>query len=106
MRLSTPDDWRLRGIGGIFWENYAIHEQTDWLYKTAPGFTNVGPPPGAYANNPNIRNDNEAFFDDILRGYKQRAAFASLLAYNFLKSTSATTFYPAGPAMPASEGTP
>ena len=78
MRLSTPDDWRLRGIGGIFWENYAIHEETDWLYKTAPGFTNVGPPPGAYANNPNIRNDNEAFFDDILRGYKQRAAFASL----------------------------
>ncbi|MDB6156960.1 MAG: TonB-dependent receptor [Gammaproteobacteria bacterium] len=34
MRLSTPDDWRLRGIGGVFWENYAIHEETDWLYKT------------------------------------------------------------------------
>jgi iron complex outermembrane receptor protein len=78
LRLSTPDDWRLRGIVGIFWENYQIHEQTDWMYKTAPGFTDVGPPPGAYANNPNIRNGNVSFFDDILRGYKQRAAFTSI----------------------------
>jgi histidine ammonia-lyase len=27
-----------------------------------------------------------------------------LVAYNFLKSTPAATFYPAGPAMPASDG--
>ncbi len=78
LRLSTPDDWRLRAIGGIFWENYLVHEQTDWLYKTAPGFTNVGPPPGASVNNPNVRGDNDSFFDDVTRGYKQRAAFASV----------------------------
>ena len=78
MRLSTPDDWRVRAIGGVFWENYVIHEQTDWLYKTAPGFTDIGPPPGASVNNPDIRNDNEAFFDDVTRGYKQRAAFGSV----------------------------
>jgi outer membrane receptor protein involved in Fe transport len=96
VRLSTPDDWRLRGIAGIFWENYAIHEQTDWQYKTAPGFTDIGPPPGAYANNPNIRNSNDAFFDDILRGYHQRAAFTSLdfdIVPKTLIFTVGTRFY-------------
>lgn len=77
IRLSTPDDWRARGIAGVFWENYVIHEQADWLYKTAPGFTDIGPPAGATANNPNTRGDNDAFFDDVTRGYKQRALFAS-----------------------------
>lgn len=96
MRVSTPDDWRLRGIGGIFWENYVIHEQTDWLYKTAPGFTDIGPPPGASANNPNIRNDNDAFFDDVTRGYKQRAAFASVdfdIVPKVLTFTAGTRYY-------------
>ena len=96
LRLSTPDDWRLRGIVGIFWENYAIHEQTDWLYKTAPGFTDIGPPPGAYANNPHIRNDNDSFFDDILRGYHQRAAFTSIdfdIVPKTLIFTVGTRFY-------------
>src|SRR5579872_2384643 len=26
LRLSTPDSWRLRGIGGLFWENLRIYE--------------------------------------------------------------------------------
>ena len=96
LRLSTPDDWRLRGIVGIFWENFLIHEQTDWQYKTAPGFTDVGPPPGAYANNPNIRNDNVSFFDDVLRGYKQRAAFTSIdfdIVPKVLTITAGTRYY-------------
>jgi len=96
MRLSTPTEWRLRGIGGIFWENYAIHEQTDWLYKTAPGFTLIAPPPGAYTNNPNIRNSNDSFFDDITRGYHQRAAFASLdfdIVPSTLTVTAGTRYY-------------
>ena len=96
MRLSTPDDWRVRAIGGVFWENYVIHEQTDWLYKTAPGFTDIGPPPGASVNNPDIRNDNEAFFDDVTRGYKQRAAFGSVdvdLIPKVLTLTAGTRYY-------------
>jgi len=44
MRLSTPDDWRVRAIGGLFWENYTIHEQTDWNYGSSPNFSPVGPP--------------------------------------------------------------
>jgi iron complex outermembrane recepter protein len=78
MRLSTPDDWRLRGIVGVFWEYQAVHDNADWLYRTAPGFTAIGPPPGVYANNPGIRPDDDGYFDDVTRGYHQRAAFTSI----------------------------
>ena len=86
-RVSTPDEWRLRGIGGFFWENYTVAENIDWLYKSLPPcltatdigcLTNVAPAPGAEVRNPNIRPDNESFFDDITRGYTQRAVFGSV----------------------------
>ena len=108
LRVSTPADWRVRGIGGLFYENYQIQEQVDWFYLTAlPDFNPIGPPTGYYAvngspfqqngtlamfstpgavfvpapatsNNPNIRPLGDAFFDDITRGYKQKAAYASV----------------------------
>jgi outer membrane receptor protein involved in Fe transport len=79
IRLSTPDDWRLRAIGGLFWEDFKVFEQVDWLYKAAEmPYQPVAPPPGADVNNPNVRNQNVGFFDDIKRGYKQKAAFASV----------------------------
>jgi outer membrane receptor protein involved in Fe transport len=78
LRFSTPDDWRVRGIGGLFWEDYVIQEQLDWRYKTAPGFTAIGPPAGTDVNNPDVRGSNVAFFDDITRGYTQKAAFGSV----------------------------
>jgi outer membrane receptor protein involved in Fe transport len=96
VRLSTPDDWRVRAIGGIFWEKQTFHEEADWLYKTAPGFTAVAPPPGVTSNNPNIRNDNDSFFDDIIRGYKQRALFASVdfdIVPKTLTFTAGTRYY-------------
>ena len=86
-RISTPDDWRLRAIGGVFWEEYIIHDNTDWFYKAVPScstavtancLTNVGPPASADANNPSIRPDNESYFDDITRGYRQKAIFGSV----------------------------
>jgi outer membrane receptor protein involved in Fe transport len=86
-RVSTPDDWRLRGIGGIFWEDYSIHDNTDWFYKSVPScsatvtancLVNVGPAPGAEVNNPNVRPNNESYFDDITRGYTQKALFGSM----------------------------
>jgi outer membrane receptor protein involved in Fe transport len=86
-RISTPDDWRLRGILGAFWEQYTIHDNTDWFYKSVPScsatnntncLTEVGPPSsGVVVNNPNIRPNNESYFDDITRGYRQKALFAS-----------------------------
>ena len=78
LRLSTPDDWRIRGIAGIFWEDLTIHEETNFQYKTAPGFAPLIPPPGATSNDPNVRNDNTAFFEDVTRGYTQKAAFGSV----------------------------
>ena len=77
LRVSTPDEWRWRGIGGVFWEQYRVYETTDWEFKTAPGFTDVGPPAGTQVINPAIRNDNTAFFNDITRGYSQKALFGS-----------------------------
>ena len=108
LRVSTPGDWRIRGIGGLFYENYRIQEETDWFYVTAiPYFNPIGPPTGYYtlngstrqangspvafitpgavfvpapvtSNNPNIRPPGDGFFDDITRGYTQRAAYASV----------------------------
>jgi iron complex outermembrane recepter protein len=94
LRLSTPDDWRLRGIVGAFWEDLRIYDQLNWLYKSLPPcvetqagtpstsvgcLTNVGPPPGSSVNNLNpIRGDNVAFFNDVKRGYTQLAFFTSL----------------------------
>src|SRR5450631_2391649 len=107
IRISTPDDWRLRALGGLFYEKYEIDEQVDWDYKSATDyFGSIAPPTGYYAlngsallpdghpvtystpgailvpltpsvNNPNVRNINDGFFDDIKRGYTQKAAFAS-----------------------------
>src|SRR6202034_1832782 len=85
-RLSTPDDWRIRGIGGLYWEEFKIYDDTDWTYKTVPTcstaidvgcFNNVQPWPGSTANNPNERNDNVGFFNETTRTIIQKAAFGS-----------------------------
>jgi outer membrane receptor protein involved in Fe transport len=86
LRLSTPDEWRLRGIVGAFWEEYVINSTTEWGYKSIPPctatvstgcITDIGPPPGVQVNNPNVRADDVSAFDDITRGYRQQALFAS-----------------------------
>jgi outer membrane receptor protein involved in Fe transport len=96
LRLSTPDDWRIRGIGGLFWEDFTIHEQANWQYKTAPGFAPLIPPAGATSNDPDVRNDNTAFFDDITRGYTQKAVFGSAdfdIIPKTLTFTAGTRYY-------------
>ncbi len=91
-RLSTPDDWRIRGIVGVFLESNKLFDQTDWLYKTIPACTsnglpgtvgnsgclsNVGTVPGTTTENPGVQNDNVAFFEDTHREVKQTAFFGS-----------------------------
>ncbi len=79
LRLSTPDDWRLRAVSGVFYEKYRIQDQGDWFYLTAlPYFYPIAPPTGATSNNPSVRPPGDGFFNDITRGYRQRAAYASL----------------------------
>ena len=93
IRLSTPDDWRVRGIVGVFNEQNKLFDQTDWLYKTIPACTsngapgtlgnsgclsNVGTVPTATTENPGVQNDNVAFFEDTQREVKQTAVFGSV----------------------------
>jgi iron complex outermembrane receptor protein len=105
LRMSTPDDWRLRGIAGLFWEDYKIAENIDWMYKTLPActatldvgcLTDIGPAPGAQVRNPNVRNDSTSFFDDITRGYTQKAIFGSAdfdIIPKVLTFTAGTRYY-------------
>ena len=112
IRLSTPDEWRLRDIFGAFWENLRIYDQLNWLYKTLPPcdvtaagapstsvgcLTDIGPVPGSQVNNPApIRGDNVAFFNDVKRGYRQWALFTSLdfdIVPKVLTLTGGTRYY-------------
>jgi len=108
LRLSTSSEGRIRGLGGLFYENYRVQEQVDWFYLTAqPYFHPIGPPTGYYtlngspllpngspvyfntpgavfvpapvtSINPNVRPPGVGFFDDITRGYTQKAAYVSV----------------------------
>jgi iron complex outermembrane recepter protein len=96
LRLSTPDDWRLRAIGGIYWENYTIHDNSDWAYGTNPNFEPVAPAPGSTNNDPNIRPPPVSYLQDITRGYTQTAAFMSVdfdLIPKTLTVTAGTRYY-------------
>jgi outer membrane receptor protein involved in Fe transport len=90
LRLSTPDDWRLRAIGGVFWENYLVRDITDFYYKTAPGFKPLEPAPGSTTNDPSVRPNSDSFLIDITRGYTQRAAFTSV-DYDLIPKTLTLT---------------
>jgi outer membrane receptor protein involved in Fe transport len=105
LRLSTPDDWRIRDILGAYWEELQIDDQLNWLYKTLPActtavtvgcLTDVATVPGTSVNNPGTRNDNTAFFNDVQRGYRQTAFFTSLdfdLIPKVLTFTAGTRYY-------------
>ena len=112
LRLSTPDDWRLRGLVGAFWEDFDIKDDMNFLYKTIPSCTpanlvlyqegqqacvgNVIPAPGTAAIDPTERNDNTAFGEDLERGYKQTAFFTSVdfdLIPKVLTVTGGTRYY-------------
>jgi len=91
-RLSTPDEWRLRGLVGAYWEDFRIKDDMNFLYKSIPGCTPhnlaialAGGPlclaavqPINAAIDPSVRNDNVAFGEDLERGYKQTAFFTSI----------------------------
>ena len=86
IRLSTPDDRRIRGIGGLYYDNTVITDETQWLYKTVPTcspafdvncFNNPALVPGAFTTNPQI-SDNSAFFESIKRTIAQKAVFGSV----------------------------
>jgi iron complex outermembrane receptor protein len=93
IRLSTPDDWRLRGIVGAYYEDNKLFDRTAWMYKTIPACTSngaagtpgntgclsdIGTFPGTSVESPGVQNDNTSFYQDTRRETKQTAVFASL----------------------------
>ena len=77
-RLSTPDNWRARAIGGFYYEDFEVKEQTNFDYLTdTSNFIPLGPPAGSEASDPYRRSPNTGFFTDATRGYKQYAIFGS-----------------------------
>ena len=93
-RVSTPGDWRLRGIAGVYQENFRIYDNMNFNYKTIPDCSaqnlaialgggqpcvaNVSTAPGSTANVPGERGNNTAFGEDTQRGYDQVALFGSV----------------------------
>ncbi len=95
IRVSTSEDWRIRGLIGAFWEEFKIKDQMNFNYLAIPQcdaanlaialgggpgcVSAVGPVPGNYATTPGLRlNSDTAFGEDVQRGYRQTAVFASV----------------------------
>jgi len=92
-RLSTPEEWPLRTIAGVFWEDNKLFDQSGWNYKNVPSctsngdpgtlgnsgcFTNIGTAVGTTVVNPGVRGDHTSFYQDTVRETKQTAFFASI----------------------------
>jgi outer membrane receptor protein involved in Fe transport len=111
-RLSTPDEWQVRGILGAYWEDFEIRDVMNFNYKTIPScdaanlaaalagglpcVANVATAPGSTATDPGVRGDNTAFGEDAQRGYKQTAVFGSIdydLIPKVLTATAGTRYY-------------
>lgn len=112
-RVSTPSDWRIRGIAGVFYEQFRIQDVMDFNYKTIPscqhpailaaalagGPTCVGndaPAPGSTMVDPSIRGDMVGYGDDVTRGYDQTAVFVQAdvdIIPHVLTVTAGTRYY-------------
>jgi len=111
-RISTPDDWRVRFIGGVFQENFRIYDVMNFNYKSIPACTaqnlaiadaggqaclaDVRPAPDSTTNDPSVRGDTTAFGEDTQRGYDQIAGFGSVdfdIIPHVLTVTGGTRYY-------------
>jgi len=98
-RVSSPDEERLRAIGGIFWEDYQIQTSQNFLYADAQaGFPPLTPVSGGGVDvfDPSPRVAGTAFLSDITRGYEQKAVFGEVafdLIPRTLTLTAGTRFF-------------
>ena len=113
VRVSTPDTWRLRAVGGVFYEKFRIFDTMDFNYKTVPScragnnlavalaggatcFGNAEPYPGSTTNEPGPRSDLTGFGEEVQRGYTQSAVFGSVdfdVIPDVLTLTAGTRYY-------------
>jgi outer membrane receptor protein involved in Fe transport len=95
LRVSSGEDYRVRAQLGAYWEKFVIDDNMNFNYLAIPQcslanlgvaraggadcLSAVGPVPGVYASAPSLReNMNNAFGEDVQRGYRQYAFFASV----------------------------
>ena len=88
LRLETPQTWRLRGLVGLYYEDYKLYGLTQWNYNTLPDCSPTGATTGCflpkvtfpsmpYQSGPNGFPTHPAFFDDSERSLIQRAVYFS-----------------------------
>lgn len=90
LRISSPEDKRIRFIAGAYWERFKIYDVMDFHYKTIPACnaallaqnvtcSGLLPTiPNTTANQPGLRDATTAFGEDTQRGYDQYAFFGSV----------------------------
>ncbi|GAB2572731.1 TonB-dependent receptor [Dyella jejuensis] len=106
LRLSTPEDDRLRFIGGLYYEDFNIDDHMAFDYLTIPSCTpgnlavalTGGAPCVANAQaSPGVNMPaGTAFGENAQRGYKQEAAFGSMsydILPDVLTATVGTRYY-------------
>jgi len=94
LRVSTDEKARLRVLAGAYWEKFVIDDNMSFNYLSIPAcspanlsaalaggpdcVSAVGPLPGIYGGDPSYSTDpGSGFGEDVQRGYKQTAVFAS-----------------------------
>jgi iron complex outermembrane receptor protein len=91
LRASTPDDWRVRGLLGVFWEDYKIQASQNFAYgQEQAGFAPFAPIGGITTFDPSERPAGTVFIADLTRGYRQRAVFGEV-AFDILPETLTLT---------------
>jgi outer membrane receptor protein involved in Fe transport len=90
LRASTPDDWRVRGLLGVFWEDQKIQASQNFAYgDEQAGFAPFGPIGGITTFDPSQRSAGTVFIADLTRGYRQRAVFGEV-AFDILPNLTLT----------------
>jgi iron complex outermembrane recepter protein len=106
LRLSTPEDDRLRFIGGLYYEDFNIDDHMAFDYLTIPSCTPTNLTNALAGGYPCVANAQSsqgvnmpvgtAFGENAERGYKQEAAFGSA-SYDILPDvltlTAGTRYY-------------
>ena len=90
LRASTPDDFRVRGLLGVFWEDYKIQASQNFAYgQEQAGFAPFGPIGGTTVFDPSERPAGTVFVADLTRGYRQGAVFGEI-AFDILPALTLT----------------
>ncbi|OOG43631.1 TonB-dependent receptor [Rhodanobacter sp. C05] len=106
LRLSTPEDYRFRAIGGLYYEDFSIDDHMRFDYNTIPSCTPQNLASALAGGNPCVAVAESspgvvlpagtAFGENAQRGYKQEAAFGSVsydIIPDVLTATAGTRYY-------------